>query len=122
MCSSDLRTALIIFIIAVLSVVNDPDDMINRALMLRSYLMAKGDDEFEKVPLYSDKLIEESKIYFPAEYEGFLDKVKQMSLFEATEDIISFFNLGDYSWNVAYLNTFQDYIVSFTGNKNADIR
>jgi ATP-dependent helicase/nuclease subunit A len=116
------NSPVIIFIIAVLSVVNDPDDMINRALMLRSYLMAKGDDEFEKVPLYSDKLIEESKVYFPDEYEGKLDKVKQMSLFEATEDIISFFKLGDYSWNVAYLNTFQDYIVSFTGNKNADIQ
>ena len=44
-----------------------------------------------------------------------------MPLFEATESIIGFFGLGKYSWNVAYLNTFQDYIVSFTGSKNADI-
>ena len=45
-----------------------------------------------------------------------------MTLFEATESIIKFFALGDYSWNVAYLNTFQDYIVSFTGSKNSDIQ
>jgi ATP-dependent exoDNAse (exonuclease V) beta subunit len=45
-----------------------------------------------------------------------------MPLFEATESIIKFFRLGDYSWNVPFLNTFQDYILSFTGNKNADIQ
>jgi ATP-dependent exoDNAse (exonuclease V) beta subunit len=43
-------------------------------------------------------------------------------LFEATESIIKFFRLGDYSWNVPFLNTFQDYIVNFTGENNADIR
>ena len=36
--------------------------------------------------------------------------------------LLGFFGLGDYSWNVAYLNTFQDYIVSFTGSKNSDIQ
>ena len=45
-----------------------------------------------------------------------------MPLFEATESIIRFFGLGDFSWNVAFLNTFQDYVVSFTGNKNSDIQ
>jgi len=116
------NSPVIIFMIAVISVVNDPTDMINRALMLRFYLMAKGDDNADKAPLYSDKLIEESQGYFPEGYEDFLERVKQMSLFEATEGIINFFGLGDYTWNVAYLNTFQDYIVSFIGNKNADIQ
>jgi ATP-dependent exoDNAse (exonuclease V) beta subunit len=45
-----------------------------------------------------------------------------MPLFEATESIIKFFRLGDYSWNVPFLNTFQDYILNFTGSKNADIQ
>ena len=52
----------------------------------------------------------------------FLKRLKQLPLFEAIESIIGFFSLGDYSWNVAYLNTFQDFIVSFTGNKNSDIQ
>jgi ATP-dependent exoDNAse (exonuclease V) beta subunit len=116
------NSPVIIFIIAVISVVNDPADMISRALMLRFYLLAKGNEEADKVPLISDKLIEGSRIYFPEGYEAFLDRIRQMPLFEATESIIRFFSLGEYSWNVAYLNTFQDYIVSFTGNKNADIQ
>jgi len=116
------NSPVINFIIAVISVVNDPADMISRAMMLRFFLLAKGDEEADKAPLISDKLIEGSRVYFPEGYEGFLDMVKQMPLFEATESIIRFFGIGEYSWNVAYLNTFQDYIVSFTGNKNADIQ
>jgi len=116
------NSPVINFIIAVISVVNDPADMISRALMLRFFLLAKGDEEADKVPLISDKLIEGSRVYFPEGYEVFLDMVRQMPLFEATESIIRFFGIGEYSWNVAYLNTFQDYIVSFTGNKNADIQ
>ena len=56
--------------------------------------------------------------YFPEGYEKFLESVKHLPLFEATESIISFFGLGRYSWNVAYLNTFQDCVLSFTGSRN----
>jgi hypothetical protein len=40
-----------------------------------------------------------------------------MPLFEATESIIKFFRLGEFTWNVPFLNTFQDYIVNFTAIK-----
>jgi len=116
------NSPVINFIIAAISVVNDPKDMISRGVMLRFYLLSKGDEEADKAPLISEKLIECSKPYFPEGYEDFLDRVKQMPLFEATESIIKFYGLGDYSWNVAYLNTFQDYVLSFTENKNADLQ
>jgi len=116
------NSPVINFIIAAISVVNDPADMISRALMLRFYLLAKGSEEADKVPLISEKLIEESRIYFPEGYEAFLERIRHMPLFEVTESIIGYFYLGDYTWNVPYLNTFQDYIVSFTGSKNSDIQ
>ncbi len=116
------NSPVISFIIAVLSVVNDPEDMINRALMLRSYQLALGREGADKIPLYSNNLIERSRDYFPEGYEIFLGRIRQMSLFEATENIIRFFSLGDHLSNVAYLNTFQDHVVSFSGNKNADIQ
>jgi ATP-dependent exoDNAse (exonuclease V) beta subunit len=84
--------------------------------------MAIGNEDAEKISLVSAELIQRSREYFPDGYEDFLDRIRQMPLFEATESIISFFRLGDYSWNVAFLNTFQDYIVSFIGNRNADIQ
>ena len=45
-----------------------------------------------------------------------------MPLFEATESTIGFFGLGSSPANVAYLNTFQDYVVSFTGSKSGDLQ
>jgi len=116
------NSPVIIFIVSVISVVNNPHDYISRAVMLRFFLMSVGNNEAEKASLRSDKLVEISGTYLPDGYEDFLDEIRQMPLFEATESIIKFFHLGDYSWNVPFLNTFQDYIVSFTGNKNADIQ
>jgi ATP-dependent exoDNAse (exonuclease V) beta subunit len=37
------------------------------------------------------------------------------------ENIISFFGLGHYTWNVAYLHAFQDYVLTFAGDKNGDL-
>jgi len=110
------------FIISALNVINDPADMINRAGMLRFFLLAKGSEVANTVPLFSDELIEKSGIYFPEGYEKFLDKARQMPLFEVTENLILFFNLGEYSWNVAYLNSFQDFVLGFAGNKGPDLQ
>ena len=53
--------------------------------------------------------------------ELFLKKTRELPLFEATENIISFFGLGNHSWNVAYLNAFQDLVMNFSSGKSADI-
>jgi ATP-dependent helicase/nuclease subunit A len=116
------NSVVINFIIATISVVNDPNDYINKAIMLRYFLMSTGNLEAEKVSLQSDKLIEVSRSHFPEGFEDMLDKIKQLPLFEATEGIISFFGLGEFSSNIPFLNTFQDYVVSFAGSKNADIQ
>jgi ATP-dependent helicase/nuclease subunit A len=110
------------FIISVLCVMNDASDMISRAAMLRLYLMARGDANADEAPLVSSNLIDDSKHFFPERYIEILEKIKQMPLFEAVENIIRFFGLGDYSWNVSYLNTFQDYVISFSGSGNSDIQ
>ena len=110
------------FIISVLIVLNDPSDMISRARMLRFFLMAKGNENAQDVPLFSETLIEDKNGYFPDGYKEFLKKASQMPLFEAVENIISFFSLGSYAWNVSYFNTFQDLVLNFTGSKNTDLQ
>lgn len=116
------NSPVISFIIAILCVVNDPSDMISRASMLRFFLLAKGNDDADKATLISGRLNKISETCFPEGYEEFIDQVSQMPLFEATESIIRFFGLGGYSWNVAYLNTFQDFVMSFSGSKSSDIQ
>jgi ATP-dependent helicase/nuclease subunit A len=113
---------VICFIISLLEVVNTPSDTIARASMLRYYLLASGEPDADKASLISRTLSEESRNFFPDGYEVLLETVRQVPLFEAIESVIRFFDLGKYSWNVAYLNTFQDYVVNFTGNKNSDIQ
>jgi ATP-dependent helicase/nuclease subunit A len=115
------NSPVIIFIVSVLSAADNPDDFISRAIMLRYFLMASGRSEAATVSLKADSIRETSLKYYPDGFVEFFDSIRQMPLFEATENIIRFFSLGDYSWNVPFLNTFQDYVVSFTGNKNGDI-
>ncbi|MBN2862586.1 MAG: PD-(D/E)XK nuclease family protein, partial [Bacteroidales bacterium] len=113
---------VITFIISVIKVLNDPDDLISRALMLRFYLLAMGDDNAGSVNLYREKLLDGSYDYYPEGTEEFLEDAQNMSLFEATENIIRHFNLGNSPWNVAYLNTLQDWVLNFSGKKNADFQ
>lgn len=116
------NSPVICFIISLMEVVNNPEDMIARASLLRFFLLATGRTDADKAPLLSRTLIEVSGRYFPDGYEELLESIKQVPLFEAIESVIRFFDLGKYSWNVAYLNTFQDFVVNFTGSKNSDIQ
>jgi ATP-dependent helicase/nuclease subunit A len=110
------------FIIAVLAAVSEPENMIHRALMLRFFLLAHEQEGAENVSLESKKIIEISKSYFPPDFEVFVEGLKQLPLFEATESIIGFFGLGKSLSNVAFLNTFQDFVISFTGSRTGDFR
>ena len=109
------------FIIGVLKVLDNPKDMISRALMLRFFLLSTGKEGAESVPLISEELIELSSDYFPGDYESFLENVRYLPLWDVTEKTISFFKLGNYSFNVAYLNSFQDIVLNFSANKNPGI-
>jgi ATP-dependent helicase/nuclease subunit A len=110
----------ITFIIAVLKVIDNRDDLISKAEMIRFYHLAIGDMNSESVPLFHDNPEDTSETGFPEGFEIFLDKASKMTLFEAIENIISFFGIGRYSWNVSYLNTFQDLVLNYTGSKGND--
>jgi ATP-dependent exoDNAse (exonuclease V) beta subunit len=109
------------FIIAVLKTVNDPRDLISKALMLRLYLLATGDNRAETVSLESADFVHAAQKYFPSGYKKVLDETANLPLFEAVEKIIMFFGLGDKSWNVAYINAFQDLVLNYSSTKNASI-
>jgi ATP-dependent helicase/nuclease subunit A len=116
------RSPAVNFLVAFMMVLNDPEDMISKAVMLRFYLLATGEEEAEKVTLYNESLDETSKEYFPDGYDEFMDHIRQLSLFGMTERIIGFFGLGNHASNVAYLNTFQDYVLSFTSTRSNDLQ
>ncbi|MCU0461642.1 MAG: UvrD-helicase domain-containing protein [Bacteroidales bacterium] len=112
----------ITFIISVLKVLNNSRDDVSRAAILRFYLLATGSADAENVPLDLNALRDGSHGLFPAGYGEFMERASHLSLFEAIENIISFFGLGSHPWNVAYLNTFQDLVIGFSGTKDTDLR
>jgi superfamily I DNA/RNA helicase len=108
------------FIIACLRALDDPHDMISRAVMARFCHMSRGDADSEKIPLFREKLLNDPDGYFPEGFEDFMEKVVTMPLFEAVENMISFFGLGNYAWNVPYLNAFQDLTLNYSGSRSSD--
>ena len=108
------------FIIAVLRLICDPEDMISRAQMLRFYSLSSGDADAGKLSLYKDTLLNGSTGLFPEDYGQFLVKMRNRPLFEITEGIISYFGLGRNPGNVAYLTTFQDQVLNFSRSKSSD--
>jgi ATP-dependent helicase/nuclease subunit A len=110
------------FIISAIKVLDDTDDMISRAEMIRFFLLATGNENADRIPLFRDNLADGSHGCFPESTEEFMKKTRELPLFEATENIIGFFGLGNYEWNVAYLVTFQDLVLNFSGNKGNDFK
>ena len=99
------------FIISALRTLDDPSDMISRAQMIRFWMLATGKENEE-----------EPDTIFPEGFNEFMVRAGRIPLFEAAESIIGFFGLGNYSWNVAYLDAFQDLVLNFSGSKGTDFR
>ncbi|HLN19718.1 MAG TPA: UvrD-helicase domain-containing protein [Bacteroidales bacterium] len=104
------------FIISALRVISDPSDMVSEAAMLRYYLSSRDETVDSIMPLST-----EAAGRLPEGYSIFLDSLDEVPLFEAVEKIIGFFGLGDYSWNVPYISSFQDAVLGFTSG-NTDIQ
>jgi ATP-dependent exoDNAse (exonuclease V) beta subunit len=109
------------FIIAVLKVLDNPGDMIARALMLRFFLLATGKENAGDTPLVGDELVEFSAGFFPEDFEEFLSSIRYLTLWNITEKTIGFFGLGNYSYNVAFLNSFQDIVITHASVRNPGI-
>ncbi len=73
-------------------------------------------------PLYPASLKAGAPGYFPEGYTEFMSRTACLTVFEAVENIISFFGVGRHSWNVAYLNTLQDLVISFSGARENDFK
>jgi ATP-dependent exoDNAse (exonuclease V) beta subunit len=108
------------FIVAVIKLLNDPDDQIAGAEMLRFFLLSRGMKNADSVPLYKENREEKSIEYYTAGTSEFLEKTRYLNLFDAVENIIKHFDLGDSPFNVAYLNTFQDLIINYSGSRTTD--
>jgi ATP-dependent helicase/nuclease subunit A len=105
------------FIVSLLSGIYNPEDNLSRAVMVRNWLLSTGKDPLSadlSDPDGIDKIVPEGS-------QNFLVSIRQMPVFEAVEQIILFFRLGEFSENTACLNAFQDCVLEFSRDNSSDI-
>lgn len=96
----------------------DPESRINMSLMVRSYVLATGG---KAQSAYAGDTAEGSADAVAGLWEATLNEVRNDSLFGATEKLIRHFGLGSYRENVAYISSFQDVILWYSGRYSSDI-
>lgn len=95
-----------------------PGSLINRSLMVRSFVLATCRDEYL---IYAAESAAVDEIPLPEGWEEELNKQRNSSLFSAVENMIRFFNLGSNSENTAFISSFQDVVLSYSGRYSSDI-
>jgi len=76
--------------------------------------------EGARVPL-DDRTGEGDRVPLPEGWEQKLESFRNSSLYSATESMIRFFGLGENSANIAYISSFQDVVLTWSGRHSSDI-
>jgi ATP-dependent exoDNAse (exonuclease V) beta subunit len=112
------RNPAVTLLVSCLRYMTDPDSRINRSMMVRSFVLATGTGE-ELV--YNGDQAETDRNPLPQDWEQILDSFRNASLFTAVENMIRYFGLGDYSANIAYISSFQDLVLTYSGRYSSDV-
>lgn len=112
------RNPSVTLLLSCLRFLIDPASLINRSLMVRSYILASGKDE--KI-IYSAEGATSNDLLLPEGWREELNRLRNSSLFSAVESMIRFFSLGEKSENTAFISSFQDVVLSYSGRYSSDI-
>ncbi len=113
------RNPAVTLMMACLRYLTDPGSRINRSQMVRSYVLATGRDE--GLAYSGDSAGEGARTPLPEGWERELEFFRNSSLYSATEGMIRFFGLGENSANIAYISSFQDVVLTWSGRHSSDI-
>jgi ATP-dependent exoDNAse (exonuclease V) beta subunit len=112
------RNPAVTLLLSCLRYLVDPGSRLNRSLMVRSFILATEGKE-ELVYAADSKVVTDNPL--PEGWEDALVGFRNASLFSATEDMIRYFSLGSHRENVAYLSSFQDLVLQYSGRYSSDI-
>ncbi len=137
------RNPAVTLMVGCLRYLTDPGSRINRSQIVRSYVLATGREEGlvysgdgpakpGRPPI--DEGTGEPGLFHPDEatsggdrtplpegWEEKLESFRNSSLYSATEGMIRFFGLGENSANIAYISSFQDVVLTWSGRHSSDI-
>ncbi len=112
------RNPAVTLMTACLRFLTDPASRINRSQIVRSYVLAIGGDEGFA---YGGDTPEGGNESLPNGWEQAVESLRNSSLYSATEGMIRFFGLGENRANTAYISSFQDVVLTWSGRHSSDI-
>ncbi|MEO1096543.1 MAG: UvrD-helicase domain-containing protein [Bacteroidota bacterium] len=109
-------------LIAALYYLHEPKDTINKAQLAYNYRVLFGKQDRSLHVLFSGaKSTEEFDKLMPDQFPANREKYLRMPLFELLEELIATFELNKVNGQFAYLQTFQDQVLKFISQEQADI-
>jgi ATP-dependent helicase/nuclease subunit A len=113
-------------IVSVMKYLVDPQDRINRAVILNEHLRyLKHDtgsvDHFDLFQAISSETPEKFSEYLPAGFNSISDEFRYFSLVETSEWIIHLFKLNERIQELPYIQAFQDVLLDYTTTGPSDI-
>ncbi len=120
------ESSAIRLIVSVMKYLVDPQDRINKAVILNEYLRyLKHDigsvDHFDLFQAAGSEIPEKFSEYLPAGFDSISDELRYFSLVETSERIIHLFKLNERIQELPYIQAFQDVLLDYTTTGPSDI-
>lgn len=113
------------FIVALLKLILNPADNINRTILNYEYARANSmnnaDESLSTCFNSSTGELSNFSHLFSDEQNNALNSIKNTSVYELVEQIIQIFNLNNWHYETAFIQGFQDMVFKFSTNKYTDI-
>ena len=111
---------VIIFLVSVLKYLINKEDRVNASVMYQHYLLSLGNNEIDR-PLFINKNEDLRGPLNAEDFEGFLDEIRYLSVFEIIDRLIDYAGLNNVDPAKPYLNTLQNCVLEFAGTETNDI-
>lgn len=116
--------AAVRFITALLKTMLRENDAVNRTILNYEYALASlklSSDEALKASFSSTAVEGSFSHLFTDDQNAALARIKNSSVYELVENVISIFNLGSWYNESAFVQGFQDVVYKYSNGKNTDI-
>lgn len=110
-----VNSPVIQFILSALEYIVDRSNRLAYISMVHFLSLLRGDYNKDSRPvLLESDLIGE-------EFDGYIDSIRYMPVFDIVDRLINFFNLGSFEAGIPFLNTLQDMILDLSSTETNDI-
>jgi ATP-dependent helicase/nuclease subunit A len=110
------------FIVSTLIRISDRENLLNRAEMIRYFLLARQPHAGNSVGFARSSFDQTEQQLYPSGYKEFLAAAGSKPLFALCEQIIDFFHLNGADADMASINFFQDQVLDFMNRRSSDLK